>query len=73
MILVGSSSKQTVMHISESPSETACLLISSLSILTTPLPSLKKISSASKILDFPISFFPTKAVKSQKSIDTSSL
>ena len=49
---------QTEMQISVSPWEQASVFKSVLSSLIMPFPSLKKISSASKMLDLPISLYP---------------
>jgi len=59
-----------ISFISLFPSSFAFLLISSLSSLIIYLFSLKKISKASNIVDFPISFFPTNIFKSLKFIIT---
>ena len=68
IIFSGKSVKIAEIMILLSPSFRAVLLISSLSILTIPLLSLKNISRASKTVDFPISFFPTKTVRLSISI-----
>ena len=53
----------TVMTVSVLPLLFSRTLTSVLSILETPFPSWKKMSRASRIVDFPTSFFPTKTVK----------
>ena len=72
-IFSGSSEKHTVISISAFPTLLSCMLASAFSNLIVPFPSLKNISNASKIVDLPISFFPTKTVKSLKLISVSLL
>jgi len=67
---LGKSSNTTPIKISE---ESAPLLGSSLSIFIRASLSLKNISKASKIVDFPMSFFPMNTVRLSKSIVVVSL
>lgn len=64
----GKSVNVTLIIVSKSFLAEQFLFTSDLSILIIPLPSLKNNSSASSTVDFPISFLPTKTVKSSNFI-----
>ena len=64
--LSGNLKNSTAIITSSSPSLEARLFISSLSREIHPFPSLKKMSKASRIVDFPISLRPTKVVRLEK-------